>query len=111
VDDLTQATVSALEVMADAEDASKTIDPAGWLDPRTVALLEAARQSVQDLDMDIAMEAVKHPQPGQLLAAHERLRQAVALNWLLVAVGRPSFALEVADTMLTTRIGRPAHNN
>jgi len=106
MDETSATTIRMIELVAQAEDVAKANKAAtDWLDPRTLAALVAAHQAVLDYDMDVGLEAVKHPEVGQVVAAHERLRQVVALAFVLGAAASPTFVLEIEAYFLNSHPG------
>ena len=97
-----------LEIIASAEDYARAHATTDWLSPITLAALATVAQYVEDIEIPTT-DDIKHS--DQQIAAHERLRAASALHWILGAVRSQAFCLEVSDTFLTGRVGRTTPYN
>jgi len=106
LDETHAATLRLIELVAQAEDVARTDPGTISLAPATQAALRAAHQALLDHDLYLALEAVKQPAPGQVLAAHQRLRQIVTLAFVIGTATNPTFLLEIESRFLDGHPGR-----
>lgn len=111
MDDTHADTLRLIELVAQAEDVARTDTGTISLAPETQAALLAAHQAVLDHDLGQALEAVKQPVPGQVLAAHQRLRQIVTVAFVIGTVTNPTFLSAISSRFLDDHGGgRPLLN-